>query len=445
MAVTMSTGHAIGARWKAWAWALAAATCVFFGVMAVEFNFALRGEGTNWWAALQARMTGEVYSLGPASAHAMYPTYRRALAAMSSHTALGGIALSLAVLQFVPALRRRWRLAHRAIGALVMVGVAVSMLGALTYLARTPLSAIYASPAFGLGLWALALACLAYLALAVLAIRRRDYRSHMGFMALMMSTLLTAPVLRFEWTLFGIGTGYTMSEVNQGVVTSLAVLCTLVMSLWMHHIGAADLPARRRECVPSLPWLSLYGYGAAAVIVHEGLCAPLGLDLLDGWRGVAERLPPLAAAWAVPGTWLALRVRDEVARVLDGQVLTAATRALLVAVAVASLALAAQQGAAGVDAIGLRFYWTAVGLLTLGLLAAAGLSTRSDEPWSLMMLFFVVAPVLWPALWLVAWLCAQSFTVAMWFAATVALAAMSANAFMSAFALRLPWGARQRA
>ena len=59
---------------------------------------------------------------------------------MSSHTALGGAALTLAVLQFVPALRRRYRLAHRFAGGVVMVGVGASMLGAHSYLARTPLA-----------------------------------------------------------------------------------------------------------------------------------------------------------------------------------------------------------------------------------------------------------------------------------------------------------------
>ena len=60
--------------------------------MAMEFNFALRADSANWWAQLQASVTGETYSLGPASAHAMYPTYRESLTAMSSHPALGGAA-----------------------------------------------------------------------------------------------------------------------------------------------------------------------------------------------------------------------------------------------------------------------------------------------------------------------------------------------------------------
>ena len=151
------------ARGPSWGWVLAALACVAFGLMAIEFSLALRADQVAWWARVQALATGEAYSFGAGSAHGMYPVYRRALAAMSSHTALGGGALALAVLQFVPGLRRRHPRLHRATGALVIAAVATSMGGALLYLARTPLAGVYASPAFGLALWALALACLGFL------------------------------------------------------------------------------------------------------------------------------------------------------------------------------------------------------------------------------------------------------------------------------------------
>lgn len=442
MTSTATNAGAGSARRMHWAWSLAALACVIFGVMAIQFNFALRGDGTNWWAEVQTALTSPAYSLGPASAHHMYPIYRRALAAMSSHTALGGAALTLAVLQFVPALRRRHRSAHRLAGALVIVAAGASMLGALTYLARTPLSEVYASPAFGLALWALALACLGYLALAMLAIRRRDLRSHMGFMALMMGTLLTAPVLRFEWALLGMGSGYDMSEVNQGVVASLAVVCNLIMSLWMHHVGAADLPPRRRACVPSAPLLNLGGPAAAFVIVHEGVLAPWGLDLLGAWRGADLRLPVQALLWALPAAALAWRAPRDIEAIVNGARLPELTRKMALAVALGAPFVGLDLGGAGVDAVGLRFYWMSYALLSVLLVMAARFSTRSDEPWSVLLLFLALAPALWPLLWLVAWLCAQPFAVAMWFAATVGLAAMSGNAFLTAFGIRLPFGAR---
>jgi hypothetical protein len=231
-----------------------------------------------------------------------------------------------------------------------------------------------------------------------------------------------------------------MDEVNQGVVASLAVLCNLIMALWMHHIGAGDLPARRRESVPTAPLLKFFGYGAAAVIVHEGLLAPHGIDLIAAWRAAGESLPAVAAVWAVPAAWLAATAPREIARVVAGHTPSRLSHTLLVVTGLTALLIAVRHTEAAVDTVGLRFYWTAYGLVTLGLLLAARFSTRADEPWTLLGLFLALAPVLWPALWLVAWLCAQSFTVAMWFAATVALAAMSANGFLTAFGVRLPIG-----
>ena len=270
MSVTMpATSRTLSTRRiTTWVWGLAAASCVFFGVMAMQFNMSLRNDTEGWWSLVQAGLTNEAYTYGPASVHTMYPTYRKVLLAMSSHTALGGMAITLGVLQFVPALRRHYPKAHRAAGGLVLLAVAASMVGAMTYLARTPLTNIFASPSFGLALWALALACLSYIALAVLAIRRRDFRSHMGFMALMMATLLTAPVLRFEWALFGMALPYDMHGINQGVVTSLAVVTNLIMALWMHHIGARDLPMRKRVAVPSMGLLRALAYTSMLVIMR---------------------------------------------------------------------------------------------------------------------------------------------------------------------------------
>ena len=341
-------------------------------------------------------MTNDAYPYGPASVHTMFPTYRKVLFAMSSHTALGGMAMTLGVLQFVPALRRRYPRAHRAAGGMVLLGVAASMAGAITYLSRRPLADIFASPSFGLALWALALACLSYVALAVLAIRRGDFRSHMGFMALMMATLLTAPVLRFEWTLFGMALPYDMHGINQGVVTSLAVVTNLIMALWKHHIGAKDLPMRQSVAVPSMGLLSVLAYSAMAVIAHEAWLAPWGLDLLSGWRANTERLPVIAALWGLPAVLLAWRVPHEIAAVLAERGVSALAKVLLGICALGAIAIATRHGQHHVDAIGLTFYWASYGVITAGLLMAAHFSTRNDEPWILMVLFLSLSAALWP-------------------------------------------------
>ena len=238
--------------------------------------------------------------------------------------------------------------------------------------------------------------------------------------------------------LFGALLPYDMHEINQGVVSSLAVVCILIMSLWMHHIGAHDLPARGRELVPSRLGVVLLGYGATAVIAHEGLLAPLGLDLLSWWRDTAQRLPLSALAWAVPAVLLAWRAPREIVRVLQDQPLARITLPLTGLVALGALAIAARHAAQPVDALGLRFYSADYGVVSLALLAAACRSRRHDEPWRLLALFMALAPALWPPLWLIGYLCDQHYVVAMWFAATVALTTTTAYAFLTAFGVRMP-------
>lgn len=420
------------------AWTFAALTCVMFALFAMEFPLALRADRGGSWATAQAWLTGEAYSFGAGSAHQMYPVYRRALGAMTSHTFLGGMALALGMLQFVPSLRRRYRTLHRVAGVFVILAVVTSMAGALSYLVRTPLASTYASPGFGLALWALSLVALAYTALAILALQRRDYRTHMGFMALMMSTLLTAPVLRVEWALFGALLPLDMSAVNQGVVTSLAVITTLMMAVWMERVGAIDLPPRPRFAVFRPPLIRGLAWTAMFVVVHESLCAPHGFDLLAGWRPAHARLPALSIAWALPTLSLLSRVPDRIAAAIDGAPRDASSVRLALAAAAGALVTAWATPRDGVDAIGLVFYWTSIAMISGGLVVAGRHAAPAREPWTLFWLFLALAPALWPPLLFIAWLNGQTALVGVWFACTIGAAAMTANAFITAYALVLP-------
>jgi hypothetical protein len=362
---------------------------------------------------------------------------------MTTHTMLGGLALGLAALQFVPGLRRRHPLLHRATGAGVVLAVAASMAGSLTYLARTPLDEVYASPAFGLALWALALACLAWLALAVAAVRQRDHRSHMGFMALMMSTMLTAPVLRFEWALFGMVVPHDMATVNQGVTTSLALVTTLAMMFWMVRVGDMDLPRRARQAVVPPRLVQALAWLATAVLLHEAILAPLGYELLSGWRAAAARWPLVAALWALPAMGLAVRVPREIAQVLAGGTVSGTARLLALAAALGALPLAVFGPRDVIDAVALGYFWPAYAL-ALGGLAWLGPRCRTPAPWTLTWLFLGLLPATFPPAVAVAWLCGQDYAVGLWLGCTVGSAVMATNAFLTAFAIRFPWTPRLR-
>jgi hypothetical protein len=425
------------------AWVTAALICVAFGLMAMHFPFALRSGDAGLWAALQSLLTGADYSVGPGSAHEMYPVYQRALTAMSSHTALGGLALTLGVSQFIPALRRRHPALHRAAGLLVILAVTASMIGALTYLNTTPLAEIYASPSFGLALWALSLAALAYLSLALWSLRRRDFRSHMGFMALMMSTLLTAPLLRVEWAAFGALLAWDMRTVNQGVTPFLGLATVLLMMLWMHFVGTHDLPARPRSAIRAR-WVVAASGAAGAVLVHEGVLAPLGVDLLRGWRAPGERFPLQGLLWGLSALLLLVRLPVDLPRVQAGGKPRAATTALAVVNAVGALVLGGYWPDTDIDGIGLTLFWPSFGLISLCLIIAGQVSARRDAPWSLCWLLLTLTPASWPALFMVAWLAGQSYTIGLWLACTIGLSASAAIALMLAYSVRLPFPSRVR-
>lgn len=146
---------------------------------------------------------------------------------------------------------------------------------------------------------------------------------------------------------------------------------------------------------------------------------------------------PRAASYYVAHAVLAIRRRDF--RSHMGFMALMMATLLTASCALGAILIAAGHSQHHVDAIGLTFYWASYGVISLGLLAAAHFSTRKDEPWSLMLLFLSLSAALWPLLWLVGWWCAQPFVVAMWFAATVGAAGLSSSAFLTAFALRLPF------
>ena len=414
-------------------WGLAALATIAFAVTAIEFTVAVRADHPGWWASLQALLTSEDYSFGRASVVAdMYPHYRDLIGSLSLHTMLGGGAMGLAVLQFVPWLRRRHRRAHRALGAVVILAVIASMAGSMAYLAQTPLNRIYASPGFGLVLWALALATLAWTGLAITAIRRRDFRSHMGFMALMMANLLTAPMLRIEWALLGMLTPFDMHGVNQGATTFLGLVTVLMMAAWMAWVGDADLPARPRALPLASRSLTVLRGTAALVVLHEALLAPFGLDVINAWREAGECLPPVAGLWGLPVLWLLWRLPRDLAAVIERRALPLPAQVLAAASALGALLIGVTHPLTGDDAIGLAMYWTALGALTLLLLAC---SRRAGAPWAAFWVFFALAPSVWPAVWLLCAVLAQAFTVAAYVGAAIGSATVGSLAFMTAFSL----------
>lgn len=275
---------------------LLALLAALFAITAVEHAFALHRGATPWINQLLAASVGADFVHGErATTRYMAVHYVKALSSVGPHMVLGGVALGLGLLQFVPALRRRHRRLHRAIGAVVALAVLASMVGAIGFLAYVPMRQGASGPAFHLGLWALAGLTLVLLVQAGLAAWARDFRAHMVWMALVFAALATAPMLRVDWLLFGWASQRTQEAVNMATGTLVLVQTVLLMTLWLHFVGDRDLPSRPAPASAWPTWLTgLLTALSLLGVLHHGALAALGIDAHAAWRQAADR-PALPA------------------------------------------------------------------------------------------------------------------------------------------------------
>jgi hypothetical protein len=167
-------------------------------------------------AQLMALATSMDYVMGDAATMAQVThNYTQAFGAIAPHMALGGLAMFLCSLQFIPVLRRRWPRLHRTIGKAAMWAIVTAMVGAIGYLAMTPAGEVFSGEAFAAALWVQAVSTLACLWLAIQAIRAKQYQAHMGWMALLFAILLTAPLMRLEQTVLGALTGIAQAGIRK--------------------------------------------------------------------------------------------------------------------------------------------------------------------------------------------------------------------------------------
>jgi hypothetical protein len=418
-------------------WLAGALFCAAYATMALLFPWAVASRTHDVWAMIQGVFTSADYSFGPHSAEAQHPLYLRALHSLSVHTIAGGAALLAATTQFVPTVRRRWPLFHRTMGALVVLLVAVSMIGSVVLLASHPLASTLSGAGFGIGLMSLCGLTLFELTLAVLAVRARDYRSHMGWMALLFASLLTAPALRLQWLLFG-ATGLRLDEANLVISVFLVPETILLMACWTMSVGARDLGIEKPTSI--LPFAALRGVAALAAMVafHEGCLAPFGLDLIRAWRGTGHALPGSAVVWGVAAACLAWRVPRDLMRLDEGGTVRAATMGCAVLTAAGAFIVAVTLQGDTLEALAQRSVYGAWGV-DIALLSIFGRRAYLGyvAPWDAQWLYLALAPALWPFLaWSYAPL-AVGASVAAVTAMAIAFATVAMLGFASAFGLKI--------
>lgn len=123
---------------------------------------------------------------------------------LALHNTMGGLLMLFGALQFWPALRRRYPRWHRAFGMVYVVAATIGMFAAMTYLVLTPVSLIYDTFTFTVGLWGLAIGVLASIGMSMYHLSRREIAQHQAYMAISYGFLLTAPLQRYMWLLVGI-------------------------------------------------------------------------------------------------------------------------------------------------------------------------------------------------------------------------------------------------
>lgn len=241
---------------------------VLYVPLAVNYTWHLFDHGASFLQqGVNEAVNGSAYENGPASVNGVRTAdYTEHRWVMLVHTVLGGLALLLAFFQFSPAIRRRWIVVHRWTGRVYLALMTVSMVTAIVFLSLADIIHIDGGRAFDLQLWGLALGTLATAWIAFAAIRARDVVTHQAWMAMNLSLMLTAPLLRVGWIGLGPFSDNTLldnlgySSIALGVVAPAGGALAFAFSQRFR---------RRDRAVPASAPLSTYGVLAVVVLLGE--------------------------------------------------------------------------------------------------------------------------------------------------------------------------------
>lgn len=422
---------------------LALLVAALFGLASLVYPISMLQGQWPLVSQLMAALVSRDFVMGdPQTMQQVIHNYTRGFLGISAHTALGGLALSACTLQFIPTLRRRHPRVHRAVGMVAVGSTVGAMVGAMAYLWITPATDTVSGPAFAAALWLQAVTTLFALVLAVVSIRRREIRAHMSWMALMMASLMTAPLLRIGDVIVGWLLPLNLTQATAGLAVILMPQAVLLMAWWMQRVGRLDMPLLPPQlsmlpaALRALVWLGV------GTVLHEGLLAPWGLDALAHWRGADVRLPGIAGIWALSSAVLLPSLLRELPEVLRGRPMSARTLLLMAAAACGALLIAGQIQGQSLNQIGHRFYWAAFGASSLAWSMAGMLwrdsGSRVQTNWRILGLMNGLTPTVWLpyalALGLTGWPAATITTGVL----TLSWGFFAWHGFVTAFGMPMP-------
>lgn len=163
--------------------------------------------------------------------------YQAHLASMVSHTLTGALLLCLGPYLLWSRPRRRTR-SHVVAGRLYVATALASTTGALVFLANEPLESAFTGPVFALGLWAMFFGTVTSALLGWVCAIRHRIRLHVLWVCLNYGFLMSAPLLRMEWGLFGaIGVGDRLEDVSPQSAIHIVAVSTVAAVVGSLHIA----------------------------------------------------------------------------------------------------------------------------------------------------------------------------------------------------------------
>lgn len=163
--------------------------------------------------------------------------YQAHLAGMVSHTLTGSLLLCLGPYLLWSRPRRRTR-SHVIAGRLYVATALASMTGALVFLVGEPLESAFTGPVFALGLWAMFVGTVLSALFGWVSAIRHRIRLHVLWVCLNYGFLMSAPMLRIEWGLFGFaGVGERLEDVSPQAAIHIVAVTTTVGIIGGLHIA----------------------------------------------------------------------------------------------------------------------------------------------------------------------------------------------------------------
>nr|WP_225443499.1 DUF2306 domain-containing protein [Lolliginicoccus lacisalsi] len=225
------------------------------------------------WISAFSQVVGESRATGPGSVeHEQAAAYAANRIALLLHTTTGGLAILLAIAQFSTRLRARHLVLHRATGRVFAGLVLISMITSMIYLVRVGPAGTFDGPAFHLQLWFLAIGTLAATIAAVVAIRARQLWMHQSLMAYAFALLLTAPLLRVQYMLYGaLDPAYSQELTNMmgAIVLGFAAVTGAILAS-RHFSTPGKAPVAAVGRIDQVAWASsLLGTGMIVALHHR--------------------------------------------------------------------------------------------------------------------------------------------------------------------------------